>query len=83
HIADILAVIEVVIDNGFASEVAGVAYYRTRKIPIDGKSGHQLIEALEEGASKRIGVEQQLKEDPVDFALWKSGKEDESSWDSP
>ena len=35
------------------------------------------------GASQRTGVEQQLKEDPLDFALWKSAKEDEISWDSP
>ena len=47
-----------------------------------GKLSHQSIDELEVGASQRTGVEQQLK-DPLDFALWKSAKEDEISWDSP
>lgn len=58
-------------------------YYRTRKFPNYGKLSHQSIDELEVGASQRTGVEQQLKEDPLDFALWKSAKEDEISWDSP
>ena len=83
HMPDILAFIEVLIEKGFAYEVAGDVYYRTRKFPNYGKLSHQSIDELEVGASQRTGVEQQLKEDPLDFALWKSAKEDEISWDSP
>ena len=83
HMPDILAFIDVLIEKGFAYEVAGDVYYRTRKFPNYGKLSHQSIDELEVGASQRTGVEQQLKEDPLDFALWKSAKEDEISWDSP
>ena len=83
HMTDILAFIDVLIEKGFAYEVAGDVYYRTRKFPNYGKLSHQSIDELEVGASQRTGVEQQLKEDPLDFALWKSAKEDEISWDSP
>mgnify|MGYP000054964626 CR=1 FL=1 len=83
HMPDILAFIDVLIDKGFDYEVAGDVYYRTRKFPNYGKLSHQSIDELEVGASQRTGVEQQLKEDPLDFALWKSAKEDEISWDSP
>ena len=75
HMPDILAFIEVLIEKGFAYEVAGDVYYRTRKFPNYGKLSHQSIDELEVGASQRTGVEQQLKEDPLDFALWKSAKE--------
>ena len=83
HMPDILAFIDALIEKGFAYEVAGDVYYRTRKFPNYGKLSHQSIDELEVGASQRTGVEQQLKEDPLDFALWKSAKEDEISWDSP
>jgi len=69
HMPDILAFIEVLIEKGFAYEVAGDVYYRTRKFPNYGKLSHQSIDELEVGASQRTGVEQQLKEDPLDFAL--------------
>ncbi|MFP9075842.1 cysteine--tRNA ligase, partial [Enterococcus faecalis] len=35
------------------------------------------------GASQRTGEEQKIKEDPLDFALWKAAKENEIAWDSP
>ena len=83
HMTDILAFIDVLIEKGFAYEVAGDVYYRTRKFEHYGELSDQSIDELEVGASQRTGVEQQLKEDPLDFALWKSAKEDEISWDSP
>ena len=43
----------------------------------------QSIDELEVGASQRTGAEQAIKEDPLDFALWKSAKPDEISWESP
>ncbi|MTD40309.1 cysteine--tRNA ligase [Erwinia sp. CPCC 100877] len=83
HMEDILAFIQALIDKGYAYEAQGDVYYRTRKFAGYGKLSHQSIDELEIGASQRTGSEQELKEDPLDFALWKSAKADEISWESP
>ncbi|WP_291292432.1 cysteine--tRNA ligase [Enterococcus sp.] len=83
HMPDILTFIQALIDKGYAYESKGDVYYRTRKFDGYGKLSHQSIDELEVGASQRTGVEQELKEDPLDFALWKGVKEGEISWDSP
>jgi cysteinyl-tRNA synthetase len=83
HMEDILAFIQVLIDKGYAYEAQGDVYYRTRKFTGYGKLSHQSIDELEIGASQRTGSEQELKEDPLDFALWKGAKADEISWESP
>lgn len=83
HIPDIIAFIEVLIEKGYAYQAAGDVYYRTRKFKDYGHLSDQSIDELEVGASQRTGSEQQIKEDPLDFALWKSAKPDEISWESP
>ncbi|OJG92334.1 cysteinyl-tRNA synthetase [Enterococcus silesiacus] len=83
HMPDILTFIQALIDKGYAYESQGDVYYRTRKFKGYGKLSHQSIDELEVGASQRTGVEKELKEDPLDFALWKGAKEGEISWDSP
>mgnify|MGYP000832619097 FL=1 len=83
HIPDILAFIETLIEKGYAYEAEGDVYYRTRKFEHYGELSDQSIDELEVGASQRTGAEQAIKEDPLDFALWKSAKPDEISWESP
>ncbi|WP_086314918.1 cysteine-tRNA ligase [Enterococcus sp. 7F3_DIV0205] len=83
HMPDILTFIQALIDKGYAYESQGDVYYRTRKFEGYGKLSHQSIDELEVGASQRTGVEKELKEDPLDFALWKGAKEGEIFWDSP
>lgn len=83
HIPDILAFIEALIEKGYAYEAEGDVYYRTRKFEHYGELSDQSIDELEVGASQRTGAEQAIKEDPLDFALWKSAKPDEISWKSP
>lgn len=83
HIPDIIAFIEVLIAKEYAYEVNGDVYYRTRKFTHYGELSDQSIDELEIGASQRTGAEQNIKEDPLDFALWKSAKPDEISWESP
>lgn len=83
HMPDILTFIQTLIAKGYAYESQGDVYYRTRKFEGYGKLSHQSIDELEVGASQRTGAEKELKEDPLDFALWKGVKEDEISWDSP
>lgn len=83
YIADIIDFIAVLIDKGYAYAVAGDVYYRTRKFDHYGRLSGQSIDELEVGASQRTGDEQQIKEDPLDFALWKSAKPGEISWETP
>lgn len=83
HIPDIIEFIEALIEKDFAYEAQGDVYYRTRKFENYGKLSDQSIDELEVGASQRTGEEQQIKEDPLDFALWKSAKPEEISWESP
>lgn len=78
---EIIAFVKALVDKGFAYEVDGDVYYRTRKFEGYGKLSGQNIEDLESGA--RISVDER-KEDPLDFALWKARKEEsEPAWESP
>lgn len=83
HMPDIIEFIQVLLDKGYAYEAQGDVYYRTRKFADYGKLSDQSIDELEIGASQRTGQEQALKEDPLDFALWKSAKDGEISWEAP
>ncbi|MBM7708958.1 cysteine--tRNA ligase [Enterococcus lemanii] len=83
HIPDIIDFIQVLIDKEYAYAIDGDVYYRTRRFKDYGKLSDQSIDELEVGASQRTGGEQQIKEDPLDFALWKKAKEDEIFWASP
>lgn len=81
---DIIKFIEVLVQKGYAYESAGDVYYKTRKFKDYGKLSGQLIDDLEQGASSRVdNIDQDKKQDPLDFALWKKAKQGEISWDSP
>ncbi|MCM3710495.1 cysteine--tRNA ligase [Sporosarcina luteola] len=80
HIDDIVAFIKVLVEKGYAYEAQGDVYYRTRKFDGYGKLSHQSIDELRVGA--RI-EESGIKENPLDFALWKAAKEGEIAWESP
>ncbi len=80
NIDEIIEIINSLIDKGFAYEVNGDVYYRALKFKGYGKLSHQPIDDLQSGA--RIAVDD-IKENPLDFALWKAAKEGEPYWDSP
>lgn len=81
---DIIKFIEVLVQKGYAYESAGDVYYKTRKFKDYGKLSGQLVDDLEQGASSRVDdIDQDKKQDPLDFALWKKAKQGEISWDSP
>lgn len=84
YIPEIISFIEVLIEKDYAYEVDGDVYYRTRAFEDYGKLSNISLEDLREGASERLeDGEGAQKEDPTDFALWKSAKKDEVSWESP
>lgn len=81
HIPEIIAFVQTLIDKGYAYEADGDVYYSTRKFKDYGKLSGQNIDDLESGARIAIG---EVKEDPLDFALWKARKEEsEIAWESP
>lgn len=81
HIPEIIDFVQTLIDKGYAYEADGDVYYSTRKFAEYGKLSGQNIDDLESGARIAIG---EVKEDPLDFALWKARKEEsEIAWESP
>ena len=79
-VQDIIDFISGLIEKGYAYEVAGDVYFRTKKFDGYGKLIKQSIEDLQSGA--RINIDER-KEDPIDFALWKAKKPSEPAWESP
>ena len=80
NMAEIIEIIQKLIDNGFAYEKDGDVYFEVKKYKDYGKLSNQKIEELELGA--RIDVSE-IKKNPVDFALWKKKKDGEPFWQSP
>lgn len=78
---EIIDIISTLINKGYAYAVEnGDVYFRTNKFNEYGKLSHQPLEELEAGARISIG---ETKENPMDFAVWKSAKPGEPMWDSP
>jgi cysteinyl-tRNA synthetase len=80
HIQEIIQLTERLIANGHAYAVDGDVYYSVEKFAPYGKLSGQTIDELRDGA--RVSVDERKKA-AVDFALWKSAKPGEPSWDSP
>ena len=83
YMNEIINFIQVLIDKGFAYEVAGDVYFRVDKSDNYAKLANKTLADLEAGASGRVDTEADIKEHPFDFALWKAAKAGEVSWESP
>ena len=80
-IAEIIELIEALIESGHAYESGGDVYYRVRSFPDYGKLSNRDPADMDQGEEAGTAS---LKEDPLDFALWKAHKPDEdTSWPSP
>ncbi len=80
HVPAMITMIDQLITKGHAYESGGDVYFRVRSFPGYGKLSGRNIDELLSGARIEPG---ELKEDPLDFALWKSAKPGEPSWPSP
>ncbi len=80
EIDQIIRMVQGLVDKGFAYAVDGDVYFRVARDPDYGKLSGRRLEDMVAGA--RIDVDER-KENPMDFALWKSAKPGEPSWDSP
>ena len=80
NIDEIIDIIKTLEEKGYAYAVNGDVYFRTLKFNEYGKLSHQPIDDLQSGARIAVG---DIKEDPLDLALWKGAKEGEPYWESP
>ena len=80
HMAEIIELVRMLIQKGLAYQVAGDVYFQVDKYQPYGRLSKRKLEDLQAGA--RVEVDER-KRHPMDFALWKSSKPDEPSWESP
>lgn len=78
-IPEIIAFVAGLIENGKAYEVNGDVYFRIASFPEYGKLSKQKLDELRSGARVEVN---DVKEDPLDFALWKA-EASGASWSSP
>ena len=81
YVEPILDLIGSLVEGGHAYAAGGDVYFRVRTLPEYGALSRRDVDQMDQGE----GVEgADLKEDPLDFALWKTHKEGEdTSWESP
>jgi len=82
-IDEMIELISALIERGAAYAVQGDVYFRVRADEHYGELSHRSVDAMDQGeGDDPAGLA--LKEDPLDFALWKANKADEdSAWDAP
>jgi cysteinyl-tRNA synthetase len=80
----IVAYIQDLIDRDAAYAAGGDVYFRVRSDPAYGSLSHRAIDDMDQGEGEEDPARPHLKEDPLDFALWKAQKEGEdAAWDAP
>jgi cysteinyl-tRNA synthetase len=83
-IEGIVAHIQALVDRGAAYAARGDVYFRVRSDPAYGSLSHRAVDDMDQGEGEDDPTRPHLKEDPLDFALWKAQKEGEdAAWDSP
>ncbi len=82
EIQGMLDMIRTLMDKGYAYNVDGTVYFRTRKFDEYGKLSHKNLDDLRSGGRSLLVTGEDQKEDPLDFVLWKPKKEGEPSWES-
>ena len=80
-IGPIVSLISDLVESGHAYEAGGDVYFRVRSFPAYGQLSNRDTDAMDQGEEAGSA---ELKEDPLDFALWKDRKEGEdTAWPSP
>ena len=80
HMTDIIRLTETLVTKGLAYQVDGDVYFEVAKYSGYGRLSKRRLDDMQAGA--RVDVDER-KLHPMDFALWKSSKPGEPSWDSP
>ena len=80
EIPGMVEMIDGLVEKGYAYAVEGDVYFSVRRDEAYGRLSRRDLDAMLAGA--RVEADEK-KADPMDFALWKSKKPGEPSWDSP
>ena len=80
YIAQMIAMIETLIADGFAYEKDGHVLFRVRKYEDYGKLSGRSVDDMIAGARVEVAP---FKEDPMDFVLWKPSDDELPGWQSP
>ena len=83
EISGMIELIKELIKEGYAYEINGTVYYKTRNFKEYGKLSHKNLDDLISGQRSLLVSGKDEKEDSLDFVLWKPKKEGEPYWDSP
>ena len=83
EIPGMINMISDLVDKGYAYDVDGTVYFRTRKFKEYGKLSHKNLDDLRSGNRALQVTGEDSKEDPLDFVLWKPKKDGEPYWDAP
>ncbi len=78
----IIDMIKILVEKGYAYELEDGVYYDVAKFENYGSLSHFNIDELREGASDRV-MQSDVKQNSIDFVLWKKKKPGEPAWDSP
>ncbi len=80
HIPEIIKLIKGLVEKGYAYESEGDVFFDVKSFPGYGKLSGRSLDDMMSGARIEINTK---KRSAMDFALWKSAKPGEPSWDSP
>lgn len=80
HIKEIIEMVQTLVSKGYAYVTDGDVYYAVEKFADYGKLSGRSLDDMQAGARVDVDVR---KQNPMDFALWKSAKPGEPAWDSP
>ena len=80
HIPEMIRLISILIEKGFAYQRNGDVFFSVERFKDYGKLSKRNLDELQAGA--RVEIDEK-KENPLDFALWKTSKPGEPSWESP
>ncbi|MFN3785833.1 MAG: cysteine--tRNA ligase, partial [Thiothrix sp.] len=81
NIPEMLAMIQVLLDKGLAYRGSnGDVYYDVSQFDDYGKLSGRKLDELRAG--ERVAIDD-VKDDPLDFVLWKAAKPGEPAWDAP
>ncbi len=84
YVDDMIRITQDLIDKGHAYQTEEGVYFHIDSAPEKyGVLTGQNIEAVRSGAGGRVGATGSAKKDHKDFALWKSAKPGEPTWESP
>ncbi|MDR1800971.1 MAG: cysteine--tRNA ligase [Lachnospiraceae bacterium] len=83
EIPEMIDMIKILLDKGFAYIKDGTVYFRSRSFKDYGKLSHKNLDDLRSGERTLAVTGETQKEDPLDFVLWKPMKEGEPYWEAP